>query len=136
MPFFTYIVSAQHLVERLEGWLLLALLPDSVSLLKRDGFALCCFSQFLVYADTQVEGLVGHELLVLDFVLVAEYQRVLALVLADELADDSQFSVLVFLVENVESTSSNTGFFFGLNFSISKVSRLNLAPNFSSRSLK
>ena len=96
----------QHLVERLE-WrlllaLLLALLPDSASLLKRDGFALCCFSQFLVYADSQVEGLVGHELLVLDFVLVAECQRVLAFVLADEIADDCQLSVLVLLIENVE----------------------------------
>ena len=67
-----------------------------------NSFALCCFSQFLVYADTQVEGLVGHELLVLDFVLVAESQRVLALVLADELADDGQLSVLVFLIENVK----------------------------------
>ena len=82
--------------------MLLALLPEVISLLERATFALCCFSQFLVNADTQVEGLVGHELLVLDFVLVAECQRIFAFVLVDELADDCQLSVLVILIENVE----------------------------------
>lgn len=61
-----------------------------------------------MYADTQVEGLVGHELLVLDFVLVAECQRVLALVLADELADDCQLSILVFFLEDVKVAKFET----------------------------
>ena len=55
-----------------------------------------------MYADTQDEGLVGNELLVLDFVLVAECQRIFAFVLGDKFADDCQFSVLVLLIENVE----------------------------------
>lgn len=65
-------------------------------------FVLCRFSQFLVNADAQVEGLVAHELLVLDFVLVAECQRIFAFVLVDEFTDDCQLSVLVFLFENIE----------------------------------
>lgn len=60
---------------------------------------LCCFSQFLMYADSQVEGLVGHELLVLDFVLVAECQRIFAFILADELADNGYIAILVFLIK-------------------------------------
>ena len=52
--------------------------------------------------DIQVKGLVGHELLVLDFVLVAEFQRALALVLADELANYHYLAILVFLIENIE----------------------------------
>ena len=45
---------------------------------------------------------------VLDFVLVAECQRVLALVLADELADDCQLSVLVFFFEDVKVAKFET----------------------------
>ena len=65
----------------------LLFLPDGVMFIEQFDFVLCRFSKFLVNADTQVEGLVGHELLVLDFVLVAECQRVLAFVLIDEFAD-------------------------------------------------
>lgn len=65
-------------------------------------FVLCRFSKFLVNADTQVESLVGHELLGLNLILVAECQRVLAFVLGDKFAYDCQLSVLVFLSENVE----------------------------------
>ena len=69
------------------------------------GFVLCSFSQFLVNADTQVEGLVGHELLGLNLILVAECQRIFAFVLGDKFAYDCQLSVLVFLVKNVEFTN-------------------------------
>ena len=84
-------------------------------LVEQFGFVLCCFSQFLVNADTKVEGLVGHELLGLNLILVAECQRVLAFVLVDELADDCQLSVLVFLVKNVEFANFKRWFRWLLN---------------------
>ena len=51
-----------------------------------------------MYADSQVEGLVGNELLGLNFVLVSECQSVLAFVLSDELAYNGYISVLVFII--------------------------------------
>ena len=71
-------------------------------LVEQFDFVLCRFSQFLVNADTQVEGLVGHELLGLNLILVAKCQRVLAFVLGDKFAYDCQLSVLVSLMENVK----------------------------------
>lgn len=77
----------------------LLFLPDGVMFIEQFDFVLCSFSQFLVNADTQVEGLVGHELLGLNLILVAECQRIFAFVLVDEFTDDCQLSVLVFLFE-------------------------------------
>lgn len=68
-------------------------------LVEQFDFVLCRFSKFRVNADTQVEGLVGHELLVLDFVLVSECQRIFAFVLVDKFSYDCQLSVLVSLME-------------------------------------
>lgn len=78
-------------------------------------FVLCRFSKFLVNADTQVEGLVGHEILGLNLILVAECQRVLAFVLGDKFAYDCQLSILVFLVKNVEFTNFKRRFRWLLN---------------------
>lgn len=99
-PLETFSAPYKNFVKGLEGWLLprfLLFLPDGIMFVEQFDFLLCRFSKFLAYADTKVEGLVGHELLVLDFVLVAKCQRIFAFVLVDEVADDCQLSVLVFL---------------------------------------
>ena len=100
LPLESLSVPYQHLVKDLEGWLLLRFflfLPDGIMLLEKFDFVLCRFSKFRVNADTQVKGLVGHEILVLDFVLVSECQRIFAFVLVDKFAYDCQLSVLVSL---------------------------------------
>lgn len=82
--------------------MLLALLPESESILKQDSFFISRFSQFLVCTYAKVKCLIGNEVLGLNLILIAECQCVLAFVLGDEFAYDGQLAILVFFAKDVK----------------------------------